>query len=100
MHIVTRSRLREFYADHPTVKTSLLTWYKIASHSTWQDFNELRQTHPTADLVGNFTIFNIGGNKCRLITFIDYDAGKIFIRHVLTHAEYDKGKWKNDRWFT
>jgi mRNA interferase HigB len=55
---------------------------------------EVRLTFPTADAVGRFTIFNIKGNAYRLITEINYRTGRIFLRHVLTHAEYDKGAWK------
>ncbi|MGI2902303.1 type II toxin-antitoxin system HigB family toxin [Tolypothrix sp. VBCCA 56010] len=55
---------------------------------------------PSADQVSNLTIFNIGGNNYRLITLVDYNYQKVFIRHVLTHAEYDKEDWKNDPWYT
>jgi mRNA interferase HigB len=49
--------------------------------------------------VKNFTVFNIGGNKYRLIVYIDYECQIVFIRHILTHAEYDKDDWKNDEWY-
>jgi mRNA interferase HigB len=49
--------------------------------------------------VQNFTVFDIGGNKYRLITYIDYEKNKIFIRNILTHAEYDKEQWKKDNWY-
>jgi len=55
---------------------------------------EVRLTFPTADAVGRFTIFNIKGNAYRLITEINYRTGRIFLRHLLTHADYDKGAWK------
>lgn len=100
MHIISVSRLREFYVVHPLAKPSLLGWSKIAEKARWQSFVELCQTHPSADQVGGFTVFNIGGNNFRLITYIDYKTGKIFIRHVLTHADYDKNNWKNDSWFS
>lgn len=67
--------------------------------SNWPNFVELRKIFPSADQVGNFTVFNIGGNKYRLITFIDYTYQKVFIRAVLTHAEYDKDDWKKDSWY-
>jgi len=50
---------------------------------------------PHADQVGKFTVFNIGGNKVRLIAALHYNRNKIYIRHVLTHEEYDAGKWRN-----
>ncbi|MCL1463001.1 type II toxin-antitoxin system HigB family toxin [Argonema galeatum] len=66
----------------------------------WQNLDELRQDFASADLVVNLTVFNIGGNNYRLITLVDYEKQKVFIRHVLTHAEYDKEDWKNDDWYT
>jgi mRNA interferase HigB len=98
MHIISFSRLREFYESHPTAKPSLLGWNKIAKNADWQTFDQLRQTFASADQVGKFIVFNIGGNNFRLVVFIDFSKQKIFIRHVLTHAEYDKNKWKNDSW--
>ncbi|MGQ4649557.1 type II toxin-antitoxin system HigB family toxin [Lyngbya aestuarii] len=98
MHIITRSRLTHFWGKHPDAETSLCLWYKLTSLAKWQNFVELRQVFPSADLVGNLTVFNIGGNKYRLIGLVDYEYQKVFIRHVLTHAEYDKQNWKNDKW--
>jgi mRNA interferase HigB len=99
MHVISFSRLREFYTVHPTAKPGLLAWYKRAETTDWQTFVQLRETCPSADQVGKFIVFNIGGNNFRLITFIDFDRKKIFIRHVLTHADYDKDKWKDDPCF-
>jgi len=100
MHVISRSRLTEFCGKHPKAETSLRLWYKLTSLAQWQNFVELRQVFPSADQVGNLTVFNIGGNNYRLITLVDYRYQKVFIRHVLTHAEYDKEDWKNDEWFT
>ena len=58
------------------------------------DFNDLRATFASADYVDGLTVFNIGGNKYRLITAIHYNRHKIFIRAVLTHTEYNHGAWK------
>ena len=57
---------------------------------------EVRKTLSRADLVGRFVVFDIGGNKYRLIAVIHFNRGKLYVRHVLTHAEYDEGKWKDD----
>ncbi|WP_322743394.1 type II toxin-antitoxin system HigB family toxin [Sphaerospermopsis aphanizomenoides] len=76
------------------------SWYKITLKAEWQNFVELRQSFPSADQVGNLTVFNIGGNKYRLIVLVKYNSQKVFIRHVLTHAEYDQEDWKNDPWNT
>lgn len=100
MHIISRARLFEFWEKHPNAQTSLRLWYKLTSVAEWQNLVELRQTFPSADKVSNFTVFNISGNNYRLITLVDYKCQKVFIHHVLTHAEYDKEDWKNDHWFT
>jgi mRNA interferase HigB len=103
MHIIARSTLVDFADKHPAAKRPLDAWFKVASSATWIDFAQLRETYPHADLVGRLTVFNIGGNKYRLITKITYArggaSGTIYIRSVLTHAEYDQEGWKRDPWF-
>lgn len=99
MWIITKARLTDFPSEYPNAKRNLLTWYKITNDATWQNFVELRESFPAADLVKNFTIFNIGGNKYRLIVYIDYESQIVFIRYVLTHSEYDEDNWKSDEWY-
>jgi mRNA interferase HigB len=62
--------------------------------SDFPNLDALEVTFPTADKVGNFVVFNIGGNKYRLITAVHFNRGKVYVRHVLTHQEYDRGTWK------
>ncbi|MBZ5543461.1 MAG: type II toxin-antitoxin system HigB family toxin [Acidobacteriia bacterium] len=69
-------------------------WYRIAKKSRWRSLAEVRQTFPAADAVERFTVFNIKGNAYRLIAEINYRTGRVFLRDVLTHAEYSKGGWK------
>ncbi len=94
MHIITRKRLLEFGKEHPASEKPLDRWYRIIKESEYNSFAELRKTFPNSDQVGRLTVFNIGGNKYRLITYIVYSAKRIYIRHILTHPEYDKRKWK------
>ncbi len=61
------------------------------------DLNSLRATFGSTDYVEPFTVFDIGGNKFRLIAAIHYNRSKVYIRHVLTHEEYDRGKWKRSK---
>jgi mRNA interferase HigB len=61
--------------------------------------NDVQKFHRDAEAVGNFTVFNIKGNKYRLIVSIDYQHQLIYIKYILTHSEYDKEKWKNDPYF-
>jgi len=99
MRVISRRTLREFWEKHSTARNSLLLWYERVTKSSIDNFTQLRQLFPSADLVGNFIVFNISGNNYRLITYLDYRAQIIFIRAVLTHADYDKENWKNDDWF-
>ena len=94
MHIITRKRLNDFAAKHPDAKSSLQHWYRSMKTSNFVSFADLRHVFPSADQVGGLTVFNIGGNKVRLIAAVHYNRRKIYIRAVLTHAEYDKGNWR------
>lgn len=94
MHIITRKRLNDFAAVHPDAKSALQQWYKRIKEKSFQNFAELREIFPAADQVGKLTVFNIGGNKVRLIAAIHYNRQKVYIRAVLAHSEYDEGKWK------
>ena len=84
----------EFAERFPDTKSALVHWYANMTHGTFSNFAELRAVFPTADQVGKLTVFNIGGNKVRLIAAIHYNRRKVYIRAVLTHAEYDEGRWK------
>src|SRR5712691_11945275 len=99
MRVISVTRLKDFWAKHPTAETPLRAWYQVAKHATWQSTDELRQTYRSADFVDRFTVFNVGGNNFRLITRVEYGRQEIYIRWVLTHAEYDKEEWKRDPWF-
>ena len=94
VHIITRKRLLEFVKRHPHCSTALDSWYRIVKRTDFKSFAELRQTFPSADKVGNLTVFNIGGNKARLIAAIHYNTHRVYIRHFLTHKEYDRGYWR------
>lgn len=99
MHVITRAALIQFWELHPNAEPPLRTWYKLTAQAQWSSFVDARRTFPSADLVSKFTVFNIGGNNYRLIALVDFTYQKVFVRHVLTHAEYDKEDWKNDPWY-
>jgi mRNA interferase HigB len=94
MHVISRKALQHFWERHPDSKNPLSRWFKIMQKNDFGTFNDLRLTFPTADKVGDFIVFNIGGNKYRLITSIHFNRNKVYIRHVMTHSEYDKGAWR------
>ena len=94
MRIIMRKRLLEFAKKHPDCSTALESWYRIVKHTKFQSFAALKLTFPSADQVGTLTVFNIGGNNARLIAAIHYNTSLVYIRHILTHKEYDRGTWK------
>ncbi len=96
MHVVSKKALREFWVVHPDAERPPRQWFRTVTRVAWESFADVRATYAHADQVGKITVFNIGGNKYRLIAAIHFNRGKVFVRHVLTHAEYDKGDWKED----
>ena len=94
MHVITRKRLNEFAARFPDTHNALAAWYRLMKQGSFSSIEEVRQIFPTAERVGKLTVFNIGGNKVRLVAAIHYNRKKIYIRAVLTHAEYDQERWK------
>jgi mRNA interferase HigB len=94
MHIISRKILRQFWQKYPDSETALIRWFKLINLAKFQNLEELRAGLPSADLVDNLIIFNIGGNKYRLIASIHFNRQKIYVRHILTHSEYDKNQWK------
>ena len=94
MHIISRKALRDFWKRHPDSEGPLARWFSIVRKTDFRDFNELRATFPSADWVEGLIVFDIGGNKYRLIAAIHFNRGKVYIRDVLTHEDYDRGAWK------
>jgi mRNA interferase HigB len=90
LHIISRKKLLEAARTHGDLSESLDVWYRISKKAQWKSLMEVRRIFPSADAVDEFKIFNIKGNAYRLITEINYATGRIFLRHVLTHAEYNR----------
>jgi len=96
MRIITKKTLFKFSEVHPAAKPPLERWLAIMKTEAFNNFQELRKSFPNADKVGNCTVFNIGGNQFRLITAIHYNRQIIYLRQVLTHAEYDLNQWQEE----
>lgn len=96
MRIISKPILQKFWLQNQSANVPLLDWYKQSKKAEWKNLAEIKEIFPHADLVGECVVFNIGGNKYRLITKINYRTKIIYIRFVLTHKEYDKDKWKED----
>ncbi len=94
MRVISRRPLRDFWEIHPQAKAPLSAWFRVMELSRFADFNAIRATFAAADYVAPFTIFDVGGNKFRLIAAIHYNTGRVYVRHVFTHPEYDK--WSDE----
>ena len=99
MRVISRKTLREFCGKHSDAGEALYDWYRITTKAQWQNLLDVQQLYAKAEAVGNFTIFNIKGNRYRLIVDLVYKTQRIYVKYVLTHAEYDKDEWKNDDYF-
>jgi mRNA interferase HigB len=94
MHIISRKLLRDFWLIHTGAETPLRAWLREAENADWNSFAEIREAFPSADKVQKYVVFNISGNKFRLVVVVHYNRGKIYVRDILTHAEYSRGRWK------
>ena len=94
MHIITRKKLNDFARRYPAAKVPLDAWYKVFCKATFGNLMEIKAVFPATDDVKGLCVFNIGGNKFRLIAKIEYRWQKVFVVDVLTHDEYDAGTWK------
>lgn len=101
MRIITTRRILDYAKQHPNATANLSAWITVAATAKWQSIADVRKVLPHADLATvrsskTVTIYNIAGNRHRLITAIHYNTRSIFILKILTHAEYSKDRWKND----
>ncbi|MGS0741350.1 type II toxin-antitoxin system HigB family toxin [Glaciimonas sp. GG7] len=94
MRVISNKSLMQFSALHADADSPLQAWRKIIETNLIANTNEMKRCINAVDIVGEYHVFNIGGNKYRLIAFIKYSAQLCYIKHVLTHKEYDKGAWK------
>lgn len=98
--MITWRPLREFAEKWPAAATPLREWYKLTRLATWRSFADVKATFGQTDRVKvrsgqTVCVFNIGGNKFRLVAFISYPKGKVYVLRVMTHRAYDRG---NQRW--
>ena len=96
MRIISPRALKIYWDEHPVAQEVLNDWYKKIKRIKAGTIVELRRTFPSADSVGNCVVFNVGGNNYRIITRINFRRGIVYIRFVLSHSDYDKGRWKAD----
>lgn len=91
MRIITESRLTAFWRVHPDAEKPLKIWRALVRKKQYKNPHEVKQDFSTVDFLGgNTTVFDIGGNKYRLVVTMRYDMQNVYIRHVVTHEEYDR----------
>ncbi len=95
MRVISRRAIREFVSHHADAATALYRWANVVESTSWEGPAAVRESFHSADFVGNLVVFNIAGNKYRLIAFLHYSRKAAYIKHILTHSEYDKGAWKS-----
>lgn len=92
MHIITQKRIWDAKKKHPAAANALDAWYRIIKKNEFGNFAELKSIFNYVDKVSNAYVFDIGENKLRLIANLHFQRQKIYIRHILTHKEYEQGK--------
>ena len=94
MRVISHKAIREFSEAHPESSTTIDYWYRVTRKAFWVSFADIKLTFNTADYVPPFVVFDIGGNKYRLVAEINFGRKVVFIRRIMPHKEYSKGSWK------
>lgn len=94
MNVISKRGLRKLIEKRPATEREVLDWYRIANASDWSCLTDVRKTFPNADLIGEALVFDIDGNRYRLITTVFFAAREIYVKALLTHKEYDREDWK------
>ncbi|SFV16378.1 type II toxin-antitoxin system HigB family toxin [Pseudoduganella namucuonensis] len=92
MHLISNKALLDFSARQPAARIPLQTWRKAIETRSFVNYADIKNVFNATDRVGDYYIFGIGGNKYRVITWINFIQQKVYVRHVFTHQEYNK--WK------
>ena len=94
MRIISERRIVEFGEEHPDAKLALANWKRAVRAAAWRTQADGKAHFQDSDLVGEKTVFNIAKNRFRLIAFVSFRTGIVYIKEILSHKEYDKGRWK------
>ena|SRR5438128_1839130 len=100
MHVIARPLIRTFCTRYADAREWLEEWWRVASGGRWLSLHDVRVAYATVDQVGKCLVFNVRGNKYRLIVRVSYrnqySRGTLLVREFLTHAEYNQDRWKRD----
>lgn len=92
MRVISNKALKSFAAIHFDANAPMQSWRRVIESRTFANFADLKTAFHTADRVGSFYVFDVGGNKYRIVASIHFNRQQLFVRHVFTHKEYDQ--WK------
>jgi mRNA interferase HigB len=98
MRVISKAAIIRFAKHNPDSEKPLLIWYKLVRQHDFSSYAELKNVFAAADVVDNFTVFDVGGNKYRIIARVIYKLKTVFIRNVFTHDEYNTWKAEDDPW--
>lgn len=91
--------MESFKQSHPMSKKSIDRWTQVVEEAKWKNWSQLKSTFGSADMVTvgekKFVVFNVGGNKYRIVTIVNFRGQIVVVEVALTHSQYDKGKWKD-----
>ncbi len=94
MRVISNRRLVEFSVKHKDSQEALQAWRKLMEFGFFKNFSQLKNVFTSADKVRDLYVFNICGNKYRLVTYLQFERQLCYIKAVLTHKDYDKDGWK------
>ena len=94
MRIISNRALRVFASNHPQAESPLQGWRRVIEKNSFSTWAEIKRAFNAVDKVDGLVVFNIGGNKYRLVTRVRFEKQIVYIKAVLTHRDYDKGDWK------
>ncbi len=95
MRVISNSALRAFAARHPSAELPLQGWRRVIEKNRFANWAELKAAFKTVDKVGELAVFEIGGNKYRLIAYVRFEKQIVYVRAVLTHRDYERGGWQS-----
>ncbi|HEY3283525.1 MAG TPA: type II toxin-antitoxin system HigB family toxin [Armatimonadota bacterium] len=91
MRVISQAALREFWRLHPDAERPLRAWYQDTSRAVWRSPADIKQSYRNASILGaNRVVFNIRGNTYRLVVYIHYETGYVYVRFLGTHAQYNR----------
>jgi mRNA interferase HigB len=94
MRVISHAKILTAQKVHKDCSSALEQWYRLTKTVRWSNYAEVKACFPAVDKVGDKFVFDLGGNKLRLIAAIHFNSGKVFVRAILTHQAYDIGDWK------